>query len=453
MSSIATTAPTAKNHEAEDTQGVLPRRTRRVAVTGAAGHFGMLVLRRLAKDPSVGSILALDVRPPRLAGDKIEGAKADIRDERLDELFAGCDAVVHLAFAIHRYKPRDLFDSINVEGSKNVFRAAQRAGVSQVVYASSVAAYGMVHGHPQPILEDTRRVYQPEFAYSRAKFEVEAFLDEFEGENPEMTVTRLRPVVMVGERMESLMGATLRRRFLPTTSGAPFPVVWDEDVAEAVALAIEQEAEGAFNLSARETRTAYELAPEVGMKVLPIPRWLGLAAAHLSPLATRFGMGGMIDPAWIRSSDVPMVLDSEKARRELGWRPQCDTAVDVMRHFVRNVPRRLHRRIATSLRRLHGRPQPEPLVPENDPGDVHLHLTGPVGGDITLGTRADRWHVDFGLPWPVGPATRLAAESFLELLEGSRTWGSLADEGMLVHEGGPSGGEIVLRAVSALRGA
>ena len=322
----------------EELNGSDERRPCKLVVTGAAGQFGMLVIQRLVDEPWVEEIVALDLRPCGIAHPKIQGVVGDVQDPEIGRWFEGRDTLIHLAFAIHRFKPRSLFDAINVGGSKNVFDAALAADMDQIVYASSVAAYGVVHGHPQPIPEDTPRVYQEEFAYARAKFEVEAILDELEGRHPSLVVTRLRPVVMVGAHMGSLMGNTLRRRRIPSTGDVPYPVVWDEDVADAVALVVEQRAGGAFNLCARDVLTARELARRVGMKTLVFPRWLGLLGAHLSNLGAKVGLSAMVDPAWIRTSDVPMVLDAEKARRELAWRPRCDTAVDVMRHFLETVP-------------------------------------------------------------------------------------------------------------------
>lgn len=308
----------------------------RIAVTGGTGQFGRLVLERLVEHPAVESALSLDIMPLDWEHPRLEHVQADVRDPEVGRHFEGCQSVVHLAFSIHRFKPRELFDGINVVGSKNVFEGAAKAGVRQVVYASSAAAYGMVHSHPQPILEDTPRVYQPDFAYSRAKYEVEDFLDGFEVEHPDICVTRLRPVVMLGERMGSMMGRVLGKGFLPSTSGGPFPIVWDEDVADAVTLALEQRAPGAFNLSAREALPVGELAAAVQMRVLRFPRWLGALAARISSLVALTGFGAMVDPAWIRYSDVPMVLDSEKAREVLGWEPTCDTAVEVLERLKRS---------------------------------------------------------------------------------------------------------------------
>ena len=40
---------------------------------------------------------------------------------------------------------------------RNVFEAAARAGVGQIIYTSSIAAYGVTPGHPDPLYEDAPR--------------------------------------------------------------------------------------------------------------------------------------------------------------------------------------------------------------------------------------------------------------------------------------------------------
>src|SRR5438270_5058483 len=152
----------------------------RVAVTGSSGQLGTQVLKLLLDDRSVEGIVALDLKPPRLLGRKLQAVPADVRDAQIGRHFAGCDALVHLAFLIAQQRPRGLVDSINVGGSKNVFHAAAAAGVRMVVYTSSVAAYGVVPAHPPVIVEDTPRILQEGFAYSAGKYRVKEFLNKFE---------------------------------------------------------------------------------------------------------------------------------------------------------------------------------------------------------------------------------------------------------------------------------
>src|SRR5204863_868297 len=127
----------------------------------------------------------------------------------------GCDALVHLAFLLAKRADRATQDAVNVDGSKNVFRSAVDAGVKRIVYASSVAAYGVVPGLPVPVVEDTPRTRQPDFWYACAKFDVEAGLDELEKQHTDLSVTRFRPAILIGRRMDHQLGAAMRRGYFP----------------------------------------------------------------------------------------------------------------------------------------------------------------------------------------------------------------------------------------------
>jgi nucleoside-diphosphate-sugar epimerase len=306
----------------------------RVAVTGGSGQLGTQLLRRLMADEAIESIVSLDKRPPAVSGTKLTALEGDVRGPGLEKLFEGCEALFHFAFIVTARVDRDVFWGVNVEGSKNVFRSAVKAGVKTVVYSSSIAAYGVVSGHPVPIVEETPRVHQPSFAYSATKFEVEAFLDAFEAQHPEMSIARLRPTILLGDRIEHALGKMLDAGRLPATATAPFPIVWDEDVADAAILAMKQRARGAFNLSADELLPPAELARRTGLRPLVVPKKLAVALAKLSPLLARTGLVEAMDPAWVTSGDAVMVPSCEKAKRELGWAPKYPTAVAVVEKYL-----------------------------------------------------------------------------------------------------------------------
>ncbi len=310
----------------------------KVAVTGGSGQLGTLVLERLVGDPAVERVFDLDMRPPALANAKLEFMEADVRDgDLVEDLLRGADALVHLAFVVTPHLPREVFEAINIEGSKNVFRAAAAVGIRRIVYCSSIAAYGAVPGHPRPIVEDTPRVFQAEFPYAAAKHRVEGFLDGFEAKHPEIRIARLRPSILIGRHRGSvlarLFGLGIDRGFLPATSAMPVPLVWDEDLADAVILALDREAHGAFNVSADQPLPANELAAAAGLKHLPLPRTVLELATRWSPFLARLGLGEPVDPAWQRHAEVVMEISSERARRELGWRPRCPTAATVIRRY------------------------------------------------------------------------------------------------------------------------
>src|SRR5919112_1609548 len=121
----------------------------KVVVTGASGNLGTSVLRALADEPEVESVLGLVRRAPKLALPKVTWRPGDILDKDLARSFDGADAVVHLAWLIQPSRDRALLRRANVDGSEAVFEAAAKAGVGAIVYASSVGAYspGPKHRH------------------------------------------------------------------------------------------------------------------------------------------------------------------------------------------------------------------------------------------------------------------------------------------------------------------
>ena len=426
----------------------------KVAVTGGSGQLGTLVLKRLLADPSVTEVVSLDKREPLVIGDKLRSVIADIREPGLEKHFAGCDAIIHLAFLVTVRAPREVFWGVNVDGSKNVFLSGVKAGVRAMIYSSSIAAYGVVQGHPTPIVEDTPRRHQPDFPYSATKFEVEAFLDELEKEHLEINIARIRPTILVGERMEHALGHALKRRQIPASGSAPMPIVWDEDVADAILLVLKKGARGAFNVSAEELLPPTELARETGLRPLRVPRQLAITLARLSPLLERARLGNAIDEAWVKSGDVSMVPSCARARRELGWTPTCPTAVSVMKKYLATVPRRVDRRIAVFFRLVNmGSKRAEiPAAMRSVSARVYLHLTGEGGGDFGLILDGGHLHVSRRPPRPPTSIVTMPASVLLDLLAGKTDMSAVQfGSGNLRIEGDPMAGMVIGGLVEIFR--
>ncbi|HSB60108.1 MAG TPA: NAD-dependent epimerase/dehydratase family protein [Vicinamibacteria bacterium] len=423
-----------------------------VAVTGASGHLGTVVLKRLIDERPVKHLLSLDLRPPAAAAAKLRHVAADVRSPDLAGHLAGCDAVVHLAFIVTRHLPRREVEAVNVGGSRNVFEAAARAGVKRIVYTSSVAAYGVLPGHPVPIVEDTPRLHQPDFAYAATKHEVEAILDAFEEAQPGIAVVRLRPGIFVGGGMEHPLGRALRRGVFPILSDAPLPLVWDEDVAEAIVLALRSELRGAFNLVADEPLTARRLAELGGFRLLDPPRLLGRGLARLGAALARLGIGDGMDPAWVENAGAPLVVSAERARGVLGWRPRCPTSADVIRRFVETVPRRPDRRIALFMRAVGvGLGRMARTEGRRTFVRVHLALTGPGGGDWSIEIDQGRARVARGVLRPPTCVVTLSASDFLDLVAGRAHVVTSEMTGRVRLQGEPAGAWILEGMVASFR--
>jgi nucleoside-diphosphate-sugar epimerase/putative sterol carrier protein len=432
-------------HSFHEGNGALPSARRiatlppmKVAVTGASGQLGTVMLRRLAADRAIKSIVALDLRPPVVASSKVRFVRADIRDPAIGDHFAGCDAVFHLAFVVTTAMPRTQMDDINVGGSKNVFEQAANRGVPHVLYASSVAAYGVTE-HPGTIDETTPRKNVRDFGYSSNKYEVEAFLDAFEKDHPTTRVTRIRPAILIGTNMEHALGEALRRRLLVELAPAPQPIVWDEDVADAFHLAMKKGAAGAFNVVADHPLSTSEMARAGGFRLVRVPMGVAMSAVRFAAAMGRLGLGKPIDPAWVAAAGVRLQFSSEKAKRELGWSPRCRTSLDVIRRFADVAPHAADMRIALFLRLADrgARGVEPPEDAKRMTARVHLCLQGAGGSDWTLAIDAGHLSIHPGIPRPPDAVLTLKASHFLDLMSGKADFGTAQLTGKVRVEGEP----------------
>src|SRR5215218_11151149 len=222
----------------------------RVVVVGASGNVGTSLLRSLADEPGVDSVLGLGRRRPGAEFPKVEWREADIVRTELEPLFRGADAVVHLAWLIQPARDQDLIRSVNVDGSERVFRAAADAGVKALVYASSVGAYAK-GPKDRRVDESWPTTGIPTSFYSRHKAEVERLLDRFEREQTSIRVVRLRPALIFKREAASgirrlfagplLPGFLIRRELIPIVPAAErlvFQAVHSYDVGDAYRLAL-----------------------------------------------------------------------------------------------------------------------------------------------------------------------------------------------------------------------
>ena len=302
----------------------------RVVVVGASGNVGTSVLRSLADEPAVDSILGIARRIPEASFPKTEWRQADIAHTPLRPLFQGADVVVHLAWLIQPGRDKQRLHEVNVDGSARVFRAAAGAGVPAVVYASSIGAYA-----PGPkdrgVDESWPTTGISSSFYARHKAEAERLLDRFEDEHPDTRVVRLRPGLIFKREAASgirrlfagpfLPNVLVQRRLIPVVPAHPrlvFQAVHSYDIGEAYRLAIvRDDAHGAYNVAADPVLDPDELAQTLGARKVPVPSGVLRGGAAVS-YALRLQPS---EPGWVDMALAVPVMDTTRIRTELGWKP------------------------------------------------------------------------------------------------------------------------------------
>lgn len=173
-----------------------------VCITGGAGFIGShLAEAFLGQDYRV---LIIDDLSGGRRENVPEGAElhvVDIRSPEAAELVAGnqVDVLVHQAaqMDVRKSVADPVFDSqVNIAGSLNLFEAARRGGVSQVLFASTG---GAIYGEQDTFPADEDHPLRPVSPYGVSKLAVERYLFFYQ-QTYGLDVTCLRYANVYGER-------------------------------------------------------------------------------------------------------------------------------------------------------------------------------------------------------------------------------------------------------------
>jgi nucleoside-diphosphate-sugar epimerase len=275
-----------------------------VVVTGGSGKLGRACVRDLVEHGY--GVVNVDLAP---SGDALAPlVRADLTDfgQALDVLVGvdgapRADAVVHLAaIPAPGLAPNAEIFRVNTLSTYNVFEAARRLGIKNVVWASSETVLGLPFDTPPPYIPvDERYPGRPETAYSLSKLVGETLAEQFCRWDPAMKI--------FGLRFSNVMEPEDYRAF-PGFDADPMQRKWNlwgyidaRDGAQAIRKALEVDRTGAelFIIANADTvmsRPNAELVAEVFPDV---------------PLADDVGPNEGL-------------LSIAKARQVLGYEPQHD---------------------------------------------------------------------------------------------------------------------------------
>ena len=196
-------------------------------VTGAPGWLGSRLLEVLCHgDPEIGEFATHPERvlrclvAPRsdLTGLRkfpVEFVAGDVRQpDSLLAAFQGVQTVIHAAGLVHSKRTKDFY-RVNTEGTANVLRAAEMAGVGRVIYISSNSAAGVQQSRSKLMSEEDHP--KPYKHYGRSKLLAEQIVQSYFDSGKLETVI-LRPCWYYGPGQPARQTAFFRM----IKSGRPF---------------------------------------------------------------------------------------------------------------------------------------------------------------------------------------------------------------------------------------
>lgn len=293
---------------------------RTVAVTGVSGFLGQGLVRRLVREGTARRLVGLDVREPAFRPRELEHHLVDVTGSELAPLLEGVDVLVHLAGVHDTIPDEDLMARVNITGTRRILEAAGAAGVGKVVLASSAAVYGAWPNNPIPLNEDAPLRPNPGFPLGVHKAEGERLLAEWASAHPDAVATVLRPAFVLGPRADHAVARLVRSRLPMGIAGAAAPVQFahEDDAVEALALAVERDLPGAYNVAADGWIAREELRALLGRRLQ-----LAVSAEVMGRALGRLWPAGLVDlpPSAIPYLVYPWVVAIDRLRAQ-GWAPR-----------------------------------------------------------------------------------------------------------------------------------
>ena len=348
-----------------------------ILVTGAAGHIGNVLVRELIKKGSRVRALVLPGEDlSALKGLGIELIEGDVLDPpSLERAMVGVDIVFHLAGIIAIMPGQDeLMRQVNVEGTKNVLKAAKNASVKRLVYTSSIHALSRdwIGKIDENVPFDQ---YNPAGEYDRTKAEASlAVLEAVRGGLDAVIVCPtgvIGPYDYRGSEMGDLLRNWLRKKPHVLIEGA-YDFVDVRDAAQGHILASERGRKGEVYILSGWQIKLFQLKQMVqaaaglrtltfticfswkslicqlkqmvqaaaGLRTLTfyIPNWLAKFSCTFTPFFYRLtGQTPKFTEYSLETVQSNSDVSNAKARRELGYRPRrfVKTVGDTVRWWLK----------------------------------------------------------------------------------------------------------------------
>lgn len=322
---------------------ISPRPTSRVAlVTGGSGFVGRHLIRRLLSDG--WRVRALGRSTEALAGVKALGAEPVAGDlvnrASLTQAMEGVEVVFHVAAHFKLWGPMSEFRRINVDGTRNVIEAAERADVRRLIYVSAAA---VVMGRPEPMRGATEAMALQKMAfapYAASKAEAEEVLLAANGRRAGFSTVAIRPPFIWGPDMPALdhMIETVRKGQFQWVAGGgqALSTCHVDNLCHTLILAADCGSGGeAFFVSDGEDTTLKSFLTRLlgSRNVTPKERRV--------PFGVAWAMAGLMGAVWRafrRKGEPPITrqmlrligkdftIDITRAREELGYVPVISPA-------------------------------------------------------------------------------------------------------------------------------
>ena len=295
-----------------------PGEREKVLILGVASGQRWLLARRLSRTFRVVGVdrIAWPERPAEMTfypvGLRTREFEDVVRTERPD-------AIVHLGFIRDfRGTAEERYDT-NVRGTRKLLDHARVHGVRKLVVLSTSYVYGALSDNPSFMDEDQPLSASRNYPEIRDLVELDTLATAFMWQHPEIRTSVLRPVPTLGYYVSNSMATYLRQSWVVVMMGfnPMLQFMHEEDLAEAVAISVEQGLRGVYNVTGPGEVPLHVAIRETTGKPLPLPEIVA------RPILGRLFRRGLLNipPGVIDYIKFPCTISGQRFARETGFQP------------------------------------------------------------------------------------------------------------------------------------
>ncbi len=304
----------------------------KVLVTGVSGKMGRRVAEELLARGH--GVVGIDRRPWPSAPEGVVVHKADIRKRPAEDVFRNerPDAVVHMATVTQLKAHTEERYRINLGGTRSLFEFADRYGVSRAIFVGRHTYYGAAPDSPLYHTEDEPPMALSTFPELADLVASDLYAGSAIWRFPKIATAVLRVCYSLGPDRHGTLASFLTGPRVPTVLGFDplFQFMHERDVARAIAVALEKNLRGVFNVAGPPPLPMSLIIEKAGRTPLPVPEPL---------LKMSFGRFGLPDlaPGAVGHLKYPIVIDAGLFKSATGFTHEIDES-ETIRQFREAAP-------------------------------------------------------------------------------------------------------------------
>ncbi len=332
-------------------------------VTGASGHLGNTVIRKLlSRGEEVRAFILEKERPKALEGLSAEVVSGDVTDPAsLEPLFTGLGGkeiyVLHLASLITIYaKAGPRVYAINVGGTRHMLEAAKKYKAKRFLYCGTIHTLPLPEDFDQEILEIDH--YDPQLVYgdyAKSKAQASQLVLDAAREGLDALIVQPSGILGPNDYLDGNFTRLFEKlvdRKLPAMIQGSYNFVDVNDVADGLIAAARMGRAGqSYNLTGHNVSVLEimnQAAAMTGRREFKntAPLWLAkLAAPFAEWWSKKMGKTPVLTRYSLFTMSCPHRFSNEKARTELGYRvrPLSETIRNTLEFMIE------HKRFKTAV--------------------------------------------------------------------------------------------------------